>query len=294
MRWATLLVAFATGASAQELGHKILGSVGVDAGVQAESGLYLASRFQYYAANRLEDNNGNRVPIRGLDLNVIGAVIGAGVTFKYPHLPYLSLGFSVPIARIGVSSDDPRIAVTFSGLGDVYVQPLWLGWRLPHVDLVAGWSFYAPSGMFEPRGSVGRGQWTQELSWGGALFLDGKRRFRASALASWNRNGPKRNLDLVKGDTLQLQGGLGATLFRMFDLGVAGYALWQLTDDRGADLPVVLRGARDRVFGVGPEIGLIVKPIRSRLSARYQWDLSARSRPLARVLTVSLSVLAWR
>jgi hypothetical protein len=294
MRWAALLVAFATSASAQELGHKVLGSLGIDAGVQSESGLYLASRFQYYASTRLEDRNGNRVPIRGLDLNAIGANLGVGVTFKYRQLPYLSMALAVPIARISLNSDDPNISMVLSGLGDVYVEPLQMGWRLAHVDLVAAWSFYAPSGRFEPRGSVGRGQWTQELSWGGALFLDGKRRIRASALASWDRNGPKRNLDLVKGDTLHLQGGLGATVFRMLDLGVAGYALWQLTDDRGADVPLVLRGVRDRVFGVGPELGLMVKPLRSRLSARYQWDVSARSRPLASVLTVSLSVLAWR
>lgn len=46
------------------------------------------------------------------------------------------------------------------GLGDIYVPPLKLGWKLSRLDLVAGYAFDAPTGRFEPdaRGGVGRGQ----------------------------------------------------------------------------------------------------------------------------------------
>ena len=75
---------------------------------------------------------------------------------------------------------------------------------------------------------------------------------------------------------------------------LAGYALWQVRDDRGSDLPDVLRGARDRVFGVGPEVGLVLPALGTRFGARYAWDLGARSRPEGRLLVVNVAVVLWR
>src|SRR5262249_18551096 len=99
----------------------------------------------------------------------------------------------------------------------------------------------------------------------------------------------KRDLDLTRGDTFQIQGGVGITRLQgAFEAGAAGYALWQLRDDRGADLPPVLRGARDRVYGVGPEVAVFVKPIRSQIRARYEWDFGVRSRPKGNIFTVGI------
>jgi hypothetical protein len=76
----------------------------------------------------------------------------------------------------------------------------------------------------------------------------------ASALASCDLNQKKRHIDLTRGESVQGQGGIGVRLFDRIDAGLAGYALWQVRDDRGADLPAPLRGLRDRVFGIGPEV----------------------------------------
>jgi hypothetical protein len=45
---------------------------------------------------------------------------------------------------------------------------------------------------------------------------------------------------------------------------------------------------------VGPEIGITIPAIRGKLTARYEWDLGARSRPEGQVLVVGLSFLAWQ
>jgi hypothetical protein len=189
---------------------------------------------------------------------------------------------------------DPEI-IRF-GLGDLYVQPLKLGWRVSRFDLVTGYGFYAPTGMatLEGFGDIGRGHWTHEFSLGGTVAFDPGRTWLLSALASFDLNGRKRHVDITRGPTIQVQGGLGKTLLRIVDVGLAGYAQWQVADDRGADLPPVLRGGRDRSFGLGPEVGVIIPPIRSRLSARYEWDLAVRSRPKGRILVVGLTLAAWR
>jgi hypothetical protein len=79
----------------------------------------------------------------------------------------------------------------------------------------------------------------------------------------------------------------------MVELGLAGYALWQTIDDRGADVPDVLRGARDRVFGLGPEVNVRVAAVRAVLGARYVHDLGTRARPEVQMLVCSVTWAPW-
>jgi len=283
-------------ARAQDLGHKLLGGVGIDAGVQAEPGLYLSDRIIRYDANRLRDRDGELVPIRGLRVDVVANAFGASLTLKPMNAPYLSLAFGLPLADISVNASDPRIAVDRSGFADIFVQPLKLGWRFPRGDIVASYAFYAPTGRFEPRGreGVGRGFWSHQFSLGGAAFWSRERQIRASALLSYDINLRKRGIDIRRGNTLQVQGGAGAQFARMATIGIAGFALWQVTDDTGADIPPMLRGARDRVYGLGPEIDLLIPALRARLEMRAEWDFGVRSRPEGRILVAGLTVALWR
>jgi hypothetical protein len=83
-------------------------------------------------------------------------------------------------------------------------------------------------------------------------------------------------------------------VLEIVDVGIIGYALWQVTDDRGSALPAPLAGARERVFGLGPEIGVLVPALRSRLTARFAWDLAGEARPVGTLLLVGISVIAAR
>ena len=142
---------------------------------------------------------------------------------------------------------------------------------------------------------VSAGHVTHEFSAGGSIFADKNRSNFVTALASYDLNLRKRGVDITRGDTLQIQGGVGVSrLNGLVEAGVAGYALWQVRDDRGADLPTVLRGARDRVYGLGPEIAVAIPAIRSQIRTRYEWDLGVRSRPQGNVFSVGLNVLVQR
>ncbi|HEX7091876.1 MAG TPA: transporter [Longimicrobiales bacterium] len=291
---ATLLAA--PYARAQDLGHKLLGGVGIDAGVQAAPGLYLSDRIVHYAATRLRDRNGDLVPIRGLSVDVVANAFGASLTLKPENAPYLSFAFGLPLADISVNASDPRIAVDRSGFADIFVQPLKLGLRLPRGDIVMAYAFYAPTGRFEPRGreGVGRGFWSHQFSLGGAVFSSPQRQIRASALLSYDLNLRKRGIDIRRGNTLQIQGGAGVRFARIADIGIAGFALWQVTDDSGADIPPMLRGARDRVYGLGPEVDVLIPALRARLEMRAEWDFGVRSRPQGRILVAGLTVALWQ
>jgi hypothetical protein len=282
-------------AGAQELGNKILGTLGLLAGSQPASGLYVADRFLRYNANDLIDSNGHRIPV-GLDLDAVANAIGIQLTFRLPwRSTYVNVSLGVPAARVSLQTERPEVNIDRFGFGDLYVQPLKVGWKMSRIDIVAGYSFYAPTGRFTPqtRDGVGRGYWTHQFSLGSAVYFDRAKTWHLSGLASYDLNRRKRGIDLTRGDTVQLQGGAGKTL-GIVDVGLAGYALWQVRDDRGKDLPVPLRGARDRAFGLGPEIDITLAPVRSRITLRYCHDVLVNARPSGQVMVIGLTILMRR
>jgi hypothetical protein len=290
-----VVLIWAAPAGAQELGNKVLGALGLLAGSQPGSGLYVADRFLRYSANELIDRNGHPIPV-GLDLDAVANAVGVQVTFPLPwHSIYVNASVGVPAASISVQTDRPEAGIDRYGLGDFYVQPVKIGWKLSQIDIVAGYAFYAPTGRFTPRGGdgVGRGYWTHQFSLGSAVYFDRAKTWHISELASYDLNQRKRGIDLTRGDTVQVQGGAGKTL-GIVDVGVAGYALWQVRDDRGSALPEALRGARDRAFGLGPEVDVTLAPLHSRITLRYCHDIAVRARPLGEILVIGLTVLARR
>jgi hypothetical protein len=291
----TLLLLTPRLASAQQqLGHKVLGGIGINAGVQSEPGFFILDRFLSFNAGTLKDRDGNVVPVPGLDVEARANMFGLGLTVKPKHAPYLSIAAGFPVARIAINSDLPLGAIDRSGLGDAYVQPLKVGLRESHFDAVASYSFYVPTGEYEPRRpSVGRGFWTHQFSLGGAVYPKKDRRWRASVLGSYDLNGWKRDIDIKRGNTIQLQGGAGMAVAKFAMIGVSGFSLWQVTDDKGADVPPVLRGLRTRGYGIGPELSFVLK---QRLfgELRYEWEVGARSRLEGGVLAAGLSYTLWQ
>jgi hypothetical protein len=190
--------------------------------------------------------------------------------------------------------DRPEASFDRFGLADVYVQPVHLGWRGDRVDVVGSYGLYLPTGTSPLAGGKGlsTGHVTNEFSAGGAIFADRNRTFFLTALASYDLNLRKRDVDITRGDTLQVQGGVGASLLNGgVEAGLAFHGLWQIRDDRGADLPDVLRGARDRVYGLGPDVAVFIQSIRSQIRVRYEWDMGVRSRPQGNVFVAGLNVI---
>jgi hypothetical protein len=295
-----LLVAVAFAAKAasaqQQLGTKVMGGLGIDAGTQGPPGLYVLDRLLQFDATKARDRNGALLPIQGLDLSARANAIGVAYTFApKPASPLLTVSAAVPWARLSLSSDEPLASIDRFGLGDVFVQPIKVGWRHPNFDVVTSYAFFAPTGKFEPKSgaSVGRGHWTQQFSLGGAIYLDTTRAMRASMLMSYELNGRKRGIDITRGDMLDVQGGAGTTVFRAVVVGVAGYALWQVRNDRGADLPPVLAGARTRSYGLGPEIDVVIPKLGLRGEFRYEWDFGTKARPQGAVFAGGLGYRAW-
>ena len=282
---------------AQEFGHKLLGGLGLQAGVQPDGGLYVGDQVAVYDARQLFDQDGARVPGR-FRLVGVGDAVGVGLSYRLPRLAtYVSAAVSIPIAWISGTSGSPPVRIDLVGVADVYVQPLRLGWRLSHFDLVTGYAFYVPVGSIAgdqgPTG-VSRAQWTHEISFGGTVYFDHRGSWSLSALGAWDINGRKIGIDITRGETLQVQAGFGRTFGGIVSIGPVGYALYQLENDRGSDVPPALVGARDRAFGLGGELDLTLEKGRCQLFFRYVHDLDVQNRPEAQLVLFGVALRAWK
>ena len=130
-------------------------------------------------------------------------------------------------------------------------------------------------------------------SLGGAIYFDAGKTWYLSALASVDMNTQKRRIDITRGTTIQVQGGVGKTLRRVLDVGFASYALWQVSDDSGADLPPSFAARAIEAYGFGPELGLVVPALRGRFTLRYMHDFASESRPVGQLLLFGVTIAAW-
>ena len=278
---------------AQDLGHKLPGLIGLDAGRVPPPGLYAIDRVVWYGADEVRDRAGNRVPVGDLRLLGISNAMGLSYTLTRGSRSFTAT-VAAPLARLRLNIHDrPEASLDRFGLGDIYIQPGRLGWRSGRVDLVGSYGLYIPTGTSPLAGGSGlsRGHVTNEFSAGGTIFVDRNRTSFLTALASYDLNLRKRGIDITRGATLQVQGGAGASLLnRVVEAGLAFHGLWQVRDDRGADLPDALRNARDRVYGLGPDVAVLLEAIRSQIRVRYEWDIGVRSRPQGNVFVVGLNV----
>ena len=77
------------------------------------------------------------------------------------------------------------------------------------------------------------------------------------------------------------------------NVGVAYYGQWKVTDDDTPNLPGLLPRGRNRVQGLGPEIGCPIplgKEAVLLLRFRYLWEFAARSNTQGQTLSFSVTM----
>ena len=128
-----------------------------------------------------------------------------------------------------------------SGLGDLFIQPVILGWTKGQIDLRAAYGIVAPTGRFEAGrdDNVGSGYWTHALSSGLTYQLSENRSSSVSAFAMYELHEKQETTDIRPGDTLTVDASWMRLSTRRPDrpiqFGAVGYAQWQTTDRRGPE-----------------------------------------------------------
>src|SRR5262249_48247480 len=138
-----LLLGANTGA-AQDLGHKLPGLIGLDAGRIPEPGFYVVDCAVAYNADELRDRNGNLIFIPGFQLQGLSNATGVSYTarFRKTNLS-LTATAAVPVARLRLNIPvRPEASFDRFGLADIYIQPARLGWRKDRFDVVGSYGLY--------------------------------------------------------------------------------------------------------------------------------------------------------
>jgi hypothetical protein len=327
---ALMATTLAAPAIAGDIGHYNPGVLNIrDLQVPAEPGFYAALYQYYYTTDRLNDANGDKVrtlninpgPGPGLHIDVevdvdMYAVVPTliwvsdwrflGAKYAaYVAPSFATASINAHLSRqhgtgMGASNDS-------FGFGDLLVQPVWLGWSLPHFDTTFGYGFYAPTGQYdtaphtlanlvtvraESPDNIGYGFWTHQFQLGGSWYPWADKRMAVVLAGTYEVNQEKEDFDLTPGQVFTLNWGVSQYLPLVKDqsllaeAGLGGYDSWQVSDDSGAD---ARNDLLDQVHAVGGQLGVTHVPWGAVLNFHYYYEFASEDRFQGHAIGLSLA-----
>ena len=314
-----LAVICAGTASASEIGHFSPGVANIRDFALPPPGFYGVVYNYGYMTNRLNDAHGNKI-----SSITIGGIIGPGITFDvnvdvsaYALAPafiwvpntkvlgghygaYFSPSFSNTSINGTLSSINGigrSASVGQFNIGDIFVQPLWLGWTGDHYDISYGYGFYIPAGKYqtttvtlpvigpvtaEAPDNIGLGFWTNQNQGAVYLYPWADKRMAIENTLTWEIHRNKRKFDLTPGQNLTWNWGVSQYLplkkdgSVLLEAGPAGYSSFQVSDDTGKDARNP--GVHDRVHAAGLQVGVTSANRPMILNFRWFHEFSAVDR----------------
>ena len=261
-------------------GHYPAGAEGIKGSSLPPAGLYFRDYNMFYASGEYADGppdfdifayiNAPRL-IWMTDFKVLGADYGMDVIVPFGYMDWEAAG----------SGD------SFSGIGDIQLEPVLLSWHLPQCDIAAGYAVWAPTGDFSVNRPdiLAKGFWSHMLTLGGTWYFDSERTWALSLLNRYEFCHEQEDTDIDPGQVYTLEFGLSKAVSKTLDIGLIGYWQQQTTDDDG----LLATDARDRKIGLGAEISGVC-PLTGLLgSLRYAYEMDAVERPEGHLVTLTLT-----
>ncbi len=277
-------------AMAGETGHYVNGVEGIKGATLPPPGLYLRVYNVFYSANTLTDPDGDKLDV-DFDLDVwasatrviwitdktfLGGFIGMDAI-----LP--TVNSSIEIGALGVDEHE-------FGISNIWIEPITLSWHKPRYDASLGFGVYLPNGEHGGAAGVSKNFWTAMFTAGSTVYFDKSKSWSASILARYEMHSENEDTNNTPGDDFHFEWGVGKAIKGawMWDVGVAGYCHWQVSDDSDDD-PMYMRKVKDQVFAAGPEIGAFIPKYKTFLNLRSQWEFDAEDRPEGNVTTFTIT-----
>jgi len=197
--------------------------------------------------------------------------------------------FAVPINYTDVEFNDDGIKDNSFSLGDIFLEPFGISWHGDRYDTAIAVAAFVPTGHFNPdsTASPGRGHLTGLFSVGITYYLDAEKTWSFALLPRYEIHTKKRrNIDIRPGDNFLFEWGLGKSLPKDWQVGLAGYGQWQVTDDSGSDITWD-KNVHDRAFAVGPEVTKFIPKWKLNVSVRAQWEFESKDRAEGTVVNIT-------
>lgn len=284
---ALALLAGLSSLTAQAAGHYVPGVEGAQAASVPPAGFYYIGYLVNYNINSLRAP-GTSTDIPGHNTGTVTALANRFVWMTGHKVLGADYGVEaiVPLMRTSLTFNAPGISDSRSGVGDIYLGPLVLGWHGAQWDAVAAAGFWLDSGSTSSPASPGNGYKGTMLTGGLTYYFDPAKTISGAALMRFERNG-RNDAGFRHGNQVTVEWGL-AKAFGPVQAGLVGYSQWQTSNDsgRGASLNKSSRHA------LGGELVYPVAPGLALKGAVYK-ELSAEagSGPLAKGSLVRLSLV---
>jgi hypothetical protein len=244
-------------------------------GAAPPPGFYVVEYGNVYHASKLKDNAGNEVPLPTFKIGAVAAatrfvwstntMVAGGNVVWHAIVPVVNLDVEVP----GASQSK-------TGLGDVTFGPALAFHHSPALHSVLALDFVAPVGSYRKGdlANIGRNYWSVQPLYT-MSYID-PAGFNGDFKLTFNFNRRNAATDYRSGDEVYLDYSAGWGLGNGWVLGVGGYAMRQLVDDKSAGVSVP--GSKGAAFAIGPS----VKYDNGKgwfITAKLQRELSVRNRP---------------
>ena len=276
---ASVAGAFCAFAQTPIAGHYPPGQSGIRGAATPPAGWSLTNFSRFFSNLEVVDASGESVSevdeLRYANITMISWT----TRWKLFGMTYGAL-VGIPFGTGNLTPSSQDAASTSLGLGDVLLTPLSLYTARPRYDFQLQLTLWSDSGHFEPGGSSNRGSgfWSLVYSVGGVWYPSGSREdWSLSAVARFGQNFEQRGSGITPGDDLVIDWGVGKVLplgKRTADVGVSGFAAWQIT--RQSQEGTELAPSPYRYFGIGPE-GAFGVLDRLTLRARLHWELDVHN-----------------
>lgn len=194
----------------------------------------------------------------------------------------------VPIDYKDVEFNDTGVKDNSFGIGNIFLEPLGIAWHGDRYDTAVAAATSIPTGHFNPDSttSPGNGFLTGLFTAGMTYYLDPEKTWSFSLLNRYEIHTRKRDVDIRPGDIFLFEWGLGKSLPKDWEIGLAGYGQWQITDDSGSDVTGD-KNVHDRVFSAGPEIIKFIPRWKLNVSVRGQREFDSKDRGEGTVINIT-------
>ena len=218
--------------AAQAEGHYVPGVEGIQGSSVPPPGFYYLGYLVHYDIGHFRAP-GSSSNLPGSNSGKVTALANRFVWMTGQKLLGADYGVEaiVPVLRTSLDIGAAGLSDRQSGVGDIYLGPLVLGWHGTQWDAVAAAGMWLDNGSTSHPASPGKGFKSTLLTGGMTYYFDSAKSISGSALMRFERNGKMDN-GFRHGNQLTMEWGVGKA-FGPVQAGIVGYSQWQTSNDSG-------------------------------------------------------------
>lgn len=254
--------------TAQAGGHYVPGVEGIQAASVPPPGDYYLGYMVHYNIDQLRaPGSSDAIPMD--NKGTVNALANRYVKITNTQILGANYGYEVivPIISKSLTFKAAGVSETNSGIGDVYLGPLVLGWHGANWDAVAAAGFWLDNASSDTLSSAGNGYKSTMLTAGATYYFDTAKSWSGSALMRYEVNGTDK-FGNTPGSQVSIEWGIGKAIGPV-QVGVVGYDQMQVSNDTGGS------NSYER-HAIGAEVVYPLMSVGVILKAAYYNEYSAK------------------